>query len=315
MNYNKRRNIILIAIILAIIAVLLVVILTVKKLTSKEYKLGKLGYTFDEINIILNNDKITFDEVMNMEYDKNLPKIIEEKYFIKDNLKDYLEFMKTDVKVDGLDEVTSKDIVAMVNVGSNKNFYTDTIKTDTSKGVLMLVNKFNYLDKEYKPEDLVTMALEFAYQDKQVSNEAYLSFKSLVRDAKEENLTIIANSSYRSYEDQEYVYNQKKGSLGTEKADLIAIHPGYSEHQTGLAIDVMASGINNYGQFSGTKEYAWMVKNAYKYGFILRYLESEENITGYSYESWHFRYVGVDVATKIKNENLTYEEYYEYYVK
>ena len=84
MNYNKRRNIILIAIILAIIAVLLVVILTVKKLTSKEYKLGKLGYTFDEINIILNNDKITFDEVMNMEYDKNLPKIIEEKYFIKD---------------------------------------------------------------------------------------------------------------------------------------------------------------------------------------------------------------------------------------
>ena len=174
MNYNKRRNIILIAIILAIIAVLLVVILTVKKLTSKEYKLGKLGYTFDEINIILNNDKITFDEVMNMEYDKNLPKIIEEKYFIKDNLKDYLEFMKTDVKVDELDEVTSKDIVAMVNVGSNKNFYTDTIKTDTSKGVLMLVNKFNYLDKEYKPEDLVTMALEFAYQDKQVSNEAYL---------------------------------------------------------------------------------------------------------------------------------------------
>ena len=205
MNYNKRRNIILIAIILAIIAVLLVVILTVKKLTSKEYKLGKLGYTFDEINIILNNDKITFDEVMNMEYDKNLPKIIEEKYFIKDNLKDYLEFMKTDVKVDELDEVTSKDIVAMVNVGSNKNFYTDTIKTDTSKGVLMLVNKFNYLDKEYKPEDLVTMALEFAYQDKQVSNEAYLSFKSLVRDAKEENLTIIANSSYRSYEDQEYL--------------------------------------------------------------------------------------------------------------
>ena len=96
MNYNKRRNIILIAIILAIIAVLLVVILTVKKLTSKDYKLGKLGYTFDEINIILNNDKITFNEVMNMEYDKNLPKIIEEKYFIKDNLKDYLEFQLKD---------------------------------------------------------------------------------------------------------------------------------------------------------------------------------------------------------------------------
>ena len=314
MNYNKRRNIILIAIILAIIAVLLVVILTVKKLTSKEYKLGKLGYTFDEINIILNNDKITFDEVMNMEYDKNLPKIIEEKYFIKDNLKDYLEFMKTDVKVDELDEVTSKDIVAMVNVGSNKNFYTDTIKTDTSKGVLMLVNKFNYLDKEYKPEDLVNMALEFAYQDKQVSNEAYLSFKSLVRDAKEENLTIIANSSYRSYEDQEYVYNQKKGSLGTEKADLIAIHPGYSEHQTGLAIDVSTPGAN-HTTFATTDEFKWLENNAHKYGFILRYPKGKQYLTGIAYESWHYRYVGIEAATKIHDEGITFDEYYEFYLR
>ena len=156
---------------------------------------------------------------------------------------------------------------------------------------------------------------KYAYKGKYLRREAKTSFERLAHDASLIGYNIIAVSAYRDYEYQNKLYNDYVANYGVDYANNCSAKPGYSEHQTGLAIDVMASGINNYGQFSGTKEYAWMVKNAYKYGFILRYLESEENITGYSYESWHFRYVGVDVATKIKNENLTYEEYYEYYVK
>jgi len=314
MSYAKRRNIIVIAVILCVVAILLVGVNIFKKINSKEYKLGKLGYSNEEIKIILNTKNITFDEVIKLGYKKNLTKIINEKYFIKTNLNEYLEYMDTNPTIEGLNEVTPTDIVAIVNVNANNDFYTNTTPTDISKGYLMLVNKFNYLNKDFVIEDLVKMGLEFSYAGNEISNEVYVSFKKLVRDAKKEGLTIIANSSYRSYENQEKVYNQKKANLGTEQADLIATHPGYSEHQTGLAIDVSTPGYTTE-TFDTSDEFKWLIENAHKYGFILRYPKDKKYLTGIEYESWHYRYVGVDMATKIYNENITFDEYYEYYLR
>ena len=101
--------------------------------------------------------------------------------------------------------------------------------------------------------------------------------------------------------------------LGVE-ADLKAARPGYSEHQTGLALDITTR-LAEDEEFVNTEEFSWLKENAHKYGFILRYPEGKENITGYSYEPWHYRYVGIDVATKIYNENITFDEYYAYYIE
>ena len=243
----------------------------------------------------------------NIEYSSDIENYAKEKYFKLDNLKRYLGYNKGNNSY--------ANVIKLVNSNRDKTFYTDSVKTDLSKGYLLIVNKYYSLDKNYVPSNLVHLTSAYTDNGCRLERKTYEQFKMLVDDAKKDGLYIKCRSGYRSYNDQNYIYNSYRNAHGQVWADKYSAKPGYSEHQTGLAIDVMASGINNYGQFSGTKEYAWMVKNAYKYGFILRYLESEENITGYSYESWHFRYVGVDVATKIKNENLTYEEYYEYYVK
>ena len=132
--------------------------------------------------------------------------------------------------------------------------------------------------------------------------------------AKEEGYTIRAVSTYRSYSYQNTLYNNYANRDGYEKADTYSARPGYSEHQTGLAVDVDNAKIS-YTSFGQTKEFAWMKENAHKYGYILRYTKENEFITGYMNEPWHYRYVGVEIATKMKNENISsYEEYYFMYL-
>ena len=100
---------------------------------------------------------------------------------------------------------------------------------------------------------------------------------------------------------------------GKDEADTYSSRAGHSDHQTGLAIDV-SDGDTPYTSFGETDEFRWMQDNAYLYGFILRFPEGKENITGYQYESWHYRYVGVDIATYIHENNITFEEYYEMFI-
>ena len=135
------------------------------------------------------------------------------------------------------------------------------------------------------------------------------AFEQMASDAKKESLSIIAMSAYRSYDYQVNLYNNYTKTDGKEKADTYSGRPGYSEHQTGLAVDVY-NGKTKYTEFHNTKEFTWMQNNGYKYGFILRFPKDKTKETGYEYESWHYRYVGVDIATYIHNNNLCYEEYY-----
>ncbi|MGN0993153.1 MAG: D-alanyl-D-alanine carboxypeptidase family protein, partial [Bacilli bacterium] len=131
-------------------------------------------------------------------------------------------------------------------------------------------------------------------------------------DSIKNNTPVYGQSAYRSFEKQRILFNDAALRYGKESADLDTARPGHSEHQAGLAIDVSSTKNGNMLDFENTDSFNWMVNNAHKYGFILRYPKGKEEIHGYVYEAWHYRYVGIEVATDMYNNysDLTYDEYY-----
>lgn len=131
--------------------------------------------------------------------------------------------------------------------------------------------------------------------------------------AKKKGYTLKGVSAYRSYERQKQIYDNNVRSRGTTQTDKVSAVPGSSEHQTGLSIDVSSDsvGCSIETSFGSTKEGKWLEKNCYKYGFIIRYPKDKTKITGYSYEPWHIRYVGKNLAKYLYKNNLTLEEYYK----
>ena len=119
--------------------------------------------------------------------------------------------------------------------------------------------------------------------------------------------TLILNSGYRSYQTQVVVHSNQVSRLGLKAGEALAARPGHSEHQTGLAADVSASGQGCAIQvcFAKTKAGKWLAANAWQYGFVLRYPNGQTKITGYQFEPWHFRYVGVELATEMKSLNVS----------
>lgn len=144
-----------------------------------------------------------------------------------------------------------------------------------------------------------------------LNNELLEAFNQMKSDAKEEGIILNIRSGFRSYETQETLYNNYIARDGLEKASRYSAKPGYSEHQTGLAIDITTedttTSIGDW--FNDTKQAEWLYNNAYKYGFILRYPKGKEHITGYKYESWHYRYVGIEHSKNFAMNDLTLEEY------
>lgn len=126
--------------------------------------------------------------------------------------------------------------------------------------------------------------------------------------------TLLLNSGYRSYDTQKIVHARQVARLGLKAGEALAARPGYSEHQTGLAADVSASGQGCAIQvcFAKTKAGKWLAANAWQYGFILRYPDGQTKVTGYQFEPWHFRYVGVQLATEMKSQNIaTLEKFWQ----
>lgn len=178
----------------------------------------------------------------------------------------------------------------------------------------MIVNKHYKVDSNYSPNNLVTVSPEHGYPNK-IRSDVYEEFKKMYEAAKNDNVSIFIASPYRSYYDQKALYDYYVSTDGVKNADTYSARPGFSEHHTGLAMDLIPEYGLDLDTFENSDGFTWMQENAYKYGFILRYPKDKEYITGYIYEPWHYRYVGIEAATIIKNENLTFEEYYEYYVK
>ena len=196
-----------------------------------------------------------------------------------------------------------KEAIIYVNIGLNHPFYEYTYPARDCDKITMLVNKYHYIDKDYIPNNLITI------NGLSINQEAYENFKKMQEDIQKEGMNLRIISAYRNYQYQENLYNKYLKQEKQEIVDTYSARPGYSEHHTGLAIDI-DNGILDYNKFYLTKEFLWMQDNAYKYGFILRYPKDKENITGYSYEPWHYRYVGKEIAEYIKKHNSTFEEYY-----
>jgi D-alanyl-D-alanine carboxypeptidase len=216
-------------------------------------------------------------------------------------LNDYIDYQKRT-------NLPFKDAVIQVNIGLNNPFYTNVHETKLKNSLYILVNKYNYLTKDYIPNDLVTIN-EYTKSNVKMNIDAYNDFKKMANDIEKEDMHIRIVSAYRSYNYQDNLYNNYLKYDSKEKVDTYSARAGYSEHQTGLAIDIDNT-LVDYNRFHITQEFTWMQNNAYKYGFILRYPLGKEHITGYKYEPWHYRYVGKDIAKYIYNSGLTYEEYY-----
>ncbi|WP_199287988.1 M15 family metallopeptidase [Culicoidibacter larvae] len=140
--------------------------------------------------------------------------------------------------------------------------------------------------------------------------EARSAFESMAEDARNQGIELTAFSTYRDYATQERIYNRYVQADGQAAADRYSAKPGCSEHQTGLAFDIGGPDSSRWAEttFDGTREAVWLEQNAHKYGFIMRYPQGKEHITGYMPESWHYRYIGSQ-ATDIYNSGLTLEEY------
>lgn len=280
---------------------------------TNEYKLLNLGYSNDEVDFLLDlNDDEIIKYVLSQEKNSKIINILNEKYFLTKNFNLYVEYMNNNK------DLSSSEIVRNINIHLDKNFYEDTEKANTTLDTTLLVNKHYLLDKDYIPDDLVNVSQNYAWGEvgsQKVREVAYNAFLDMWNAANEEGYYLMINSSYRSYEDQKIVYNNYKNSSGERFADSIAARPGSSEHQTGLALDIFSKTNTNKNTFSQTDEAKWLKENAHNFGFILRYPEDKVDITGYSFESWHYRYVGKDIATYIYENDITYEEYYAYFLE
>ncbi len=278
---------------------------------TNEYKLINLGYTKEEATLLLNtfNEDEELKNILEMKKNDKLIALIQEKYYMKKNLERYLAYM------DKNKETSINEVVTLVNVHRDSNYYENTIEANKDKGILLNVNKYYYLSEEYVPENLEKISIRFAYAGNNIISEANNAFYDLCKSAEQEGLTLIVNSSYRSYENQVNTYRSIKNSKGEREADKTAARPGHSEHQTGLSVDVFEKNNQSTATFKDSEAYTWLKENAHNYGFIERYPEGKENITGYNAEAWHWRYVGIDVAKKIHDENITFDEYYAFYVE
>ena len=189
-----------------------------------------------------------------------------------------------------------------------KGFIIEEIDGVTYVDGYLIANKTYPLPSNYIPSNTHTEAGVQKFCQTCINNEAWDAWTLMKSDATALGLNLWIQSGYRSYEAQKGLYNNYMARDGKNAADTYSARPGHSEHQSGYAFDLNSV----TDAFSNTNEGKWVNENAYKYGFIIRYPQNKESITGYKYESWHLRYVGVELAEKLYNNGnwITMEEYF-----
>ncbi len=226
------------------------------------------------------------------------------KYFKSEYANRYISYQEKNK------DYTDEQVVIYVNIGLDNDFYTNIKEIENPNDLLVLVNKYNKLPDDYEPDDLVSFDDKYTISSykKEMRRVAHDALIKLIDDIRDEGMNLWVNSTMRTASYQNGLFTNSVKKNGMEHALKYSAKSRHSEHETGLAVDMssvkgMLDGFENY------KEYDWLKENAHKYGFIERYPKGKEWITGYAYESWHYRYVGIEAATIIKNENITYEEY------
>jgi D-alanyl-D-alanine carboxypeptidase len=183
---------------------------------------------------------------------------------------------------------------------------------------LALVNKQFGLPETFLPTDLVRPNVSFSFGNQKLDKslmrkEAAVALEKMFQEAKKNGIELFAVSGYRSYDYQNSLFQAEVDKVGWDKAVEAVAVPGQSEHQTGLAMDISSRGENMLltAEFGKSKEGKWLTENAHRFGYILRYPKGKESITGYQYEAWHFRYIGINAATIIFENKWTLEEYFQ----
>lgn len=293
--------------------------LDIKYIDDKDFisninKLLNLGYSSKDINAIYNKIPDSVNIIIDSKYNKDIINIMNLSYFRIDNLKRYLDYDIMEVKsIYDISNIKKdfnyEDVVTYVNANLDKEYYSsdNLISNEDASKIDVLVNKYHKLDENYEPSDLTIIDSKYASGTQKLRKEAQIKFEEMASDMAKENLKIYAGSTYRSYTYQKGLYDRYVKKDGFAAAETYSARSGYSEHQLGLAVDIVNGKWDYLSE--NDKEYDYLVKNSYKYGFILRYPRGSEYVTGYMFEDWHFRYLGVELATKVFNSGLTYDEY------
>ena len=265
-------------------------------------KLIKVGYSNNDINIILShgNDKSVSDFAK-----RDKVRYLEEFFSM-----DFAKLENYDRYVQYSDETGEDELETVLYINLNldqPDYENSELVSDFS--IDMLVNKHRHLEEGFTPEDLTEISKEYTDEDDlYCSRLALNAFIEMYNAANSEGYSLIINSAYRSYQDQVDLSDFYRNAYGQSYVDKYVAKPGYSEHQTGLAFDI---GSRRTSIFANSKEYEWMSNNAYKYGFVMRYDERYEDLTGFRKEPWHYRYVGKEIAKYIyEHNNMSLEEYF-----
>jgi D-alanyl-D-alanine carboxypeptidase len=264
-------------------------------------KLIEKKYSTEEINLILksgNNNTIA-EFVKNNKYEK-LSDYLKYDYAKLSLIDRYIEYKASNV-------CTYKDAIIYVNIGLDNEAYENYREVDKFS-LSMIVNKHNKLSESFIPDNLVDIPQSLIIGNgKEQANKVMLeAFSKMATDLiNETTKKIYASNAYRSYEDQEKIYNKLLKEKGESYVNNSVSKPGFSEHQTGLVLN-----IDVVGDYSKSVEKEWLKNNAHKYGFILRYPDKKEDITGYKGITKQYRYVGEEIASYIAKNNITFEEYY-----
>ena len=344
---KKKNNLILISIIITIILILIALIIfiffnplikikligkdeTIEVFTKYKDKGVKIEGTKNKVKITnkVNTNKLgTYTITYKITHLKTT-KIIKRKIKVVDTTKPEITLQGNEVTIYQNDTYNEpgytatdnydKDITSKVKVTNNiDNKKTGTYEvtysvSDSSKNKTKIKRKVNVIEKPKTQGTYIKGILIVnkkyslpANYNPGVDQTASTALKQLQQAASTAGHNIPLISGFRSYSRQQTLYNNYVARDGQALADTYSARPGHSEHQTGLAFDVGKLD-DNYGS---TPAGIWLKENCHIYGFILRYPKGKESITGYQYEPWHIRYVGVEHATKIMNQNITLEEY------
>lgn len=298
-NLKKKRKNKLFMGVLVILITILVAVQVKDKLFADVKKVASADVNIEDIEEIDIEDSVNEDDLIADEKGKNI------------------EVSENEVSGKETDDNAERE-----KLEQNKHL-EDTVYIDNESkkmvnnldDILILVNKERNLPSDYKPRDLVIPNVRFSFegedQKKYMRQEAALALEELFKEGEKEEIILYAVSGYRSYARQEVLFNNRVQKDGIEEANKLVARPGQSEHQTGLAMDVSSKSVllSLDEDFGNTKEGIWLKENAHRFGFIIRYLKDKEDITGYSYEPWHIRYVGKDAAKEIYEKGITLEEY------
>ena len=190
----------------------------------------------------------------------------------------------------GNDTTTKRIINVIKDIPTSVSYNEKTVDSPTYINGILIANKKYALPKNYNPG---------------VDSTAYAALVNMQNDATANGYDLSLLSGFRSYNTQSNLYNNYVKRYGKDETDTFSARPGHSEHQTGLAFDI--GKISD--SFGDTPSGKWLEENCHLYGFIIRYPKDKQNITGYKYEPWHVRYLGVEIATSVKESGLTLEEY------